>query len=217
MSRSLVPLLLASLVLVLALALESAARPAADEPPLEFQLHVGGREIPVRLDQAFKVDVGDKQVEMRLTAASTRHFDNTKGVSFRYPTAMAFEYDDTEPGVRIWTLDGSACVFMLMRYDAAEVTPALAQAGMVEQMVEQFGPSNVNVSDARLDLGGTKHAAKRLDLTIAGETHRMEFVAFTAAGGTCLFVVQDQPTAGGPSAETQAALALLARTFRIAK
>lgn len=215
MSRCFAPVLLASCVLVLGLALESSARPSGEEPPLEFQIHIGGKAQAVRLDEAFHVEIEGKRVEMRLTAAPDRFFDNAPGISFRYPSSMAFEYDDTEPSVAIWTLDGSNCVLMLMRYTQAELTPEAARAGLVAQMIQQFGEENVKVSDASFTLGGTKMPTRRLDIDIAGELQRMDVAAFAVSGATCLFVVQDAPSGGVTSPETEAALGLVARTFKV--
>lgn len=214
MARAIPTLFVASLVAVLVLAVESFARPAAEEPPLELQLHVAGAVHALELDKPLVVQIDGEPVELKVTAAPSRLFDNAKGLSFRYPSGMGFEYDDSEEGVELWTLDGSTCVLLCIRYADATATPAAAQESMVEQFVAQFGAESSKVSSTTLDLGGTKRGGTRVDLALAGSALRVDVVGFHAGGAVHLLVVQDQPVDGGPSPETKAALDLLARTFR---
>ena len=194
---------------------QSFARPAAVEPPLEFQLQVGDQHVPVALDEAFTVTLDGEAVRMMLTVAPDRLFDNAGGVRFRYPKDMVFAYDGSEPNMKLWSFDGTDCVVLLFKFEDQDVAPADVLTSIFEEMLSKFGRGSTRVTDIRSVLGGRTFKGRRLVARIAGEAIQQDYVAFQHSGDAYVLSVQDSLTdSGQTTAETRAVQALLARTFK---
>jgi len=182
------------------------------EPPMSFELVIDGNATPVELDKPVKVTVHGKETTIRLAAKPTRLFRKA-GISFDYPRHMAFEYDDSTPGLRIWSLDGNNTVLMLLKYDMP-IKPANALNLMVSQLVGQYGRSNSKVSASSIELGDSKLSGKRITASIAGEKLHQDLYAFGDEEGPWLLMVQDMPDElGKVTKETQQTIDLLQSSF----
>jgi hypothetical protein len=206
--------LAAPFALVVLLTSVSLARPEHVEPPLEFQLTIDGRAHDVELDRPLQVTIGDKVVELRLTAGSSRLFDNANGICFRYPRHFSFEYDGAGTAAVIWTLEGIDCTLMLSRLPGFASASA-ARDEVVADVARRFGAGSSKPSASSVTLGGRKVESRRLVVTIAGFAQSFEVVGFKVGDVVHALVVQCGLDEKGEIAkESKDVLDLLARTFR---
>ena len=191
-----------------------------DEPPLEFELEVGGKAVDVQLDRPATVDVGGKKVEVRLRAKPERLFRGG-GVSFRYPRNHGFEVEREpgEDGAVTWTFDGNNNVLILLR-NAEPIDPDELGADIVQSMSEQYGQDNTVMAPTKIKLGGREVAGTRVEVKVAANGSRLVQDVFAwqteaGEGPTYAMILQDTPPEpGATSEETKQVRELLARTFK---
>ena len=208
------PAVLAALLLF-AFVSDLAARPAGTEPPIDYQLEIDGKAHPMTVGEVLTVEIAGKPVKLRLSAATTRLFDNVGGVSFRYPANFAFAFDGEDPDVLQWSMDGDDCVIQIMAFENNPL-PAKAIRDMVAAGVQaQFDGATVEKSKGSLQLGDRKHETVSLRVGLGGVKIGQDIAAFTVGERTFVFVLQDSLTEDNRMTEETAAVRkLLAETFR---
>jgi len=214
------PLLLAAAVVLLALAAFAqdapapapAAAPVA-EPPLLLEVEVAGNKTAVHLNEPFTVNVAGRPVRMTVTAKPYRVFDR-HGVTFHYPRQHAWEYDNSEPGVEIYSLDGQSNVIMLMRYEKEFAADDLREQ-MAGAMAAQYGLENTKKSPTTLALAGQQRNGTRLDVTLAGERLRQDIYALETRDSAVILVIQDSLSGDKATAETEGVIQMLQDTLKL--
>lgn len=186
---------------------------AGSEPPLEFVLKVGDKEVPVRLEEPFKLEASGKQT-LTLSVNDTREFDKS-GIKFRYPRHFAFEADLEDPTFMGWTLDGNSTVLMLFLAPETDDEVAMRDE-FVQTMVGQFGEDRTSVGKTSISLEGKKTEGSRIEAVIADVTLRQDIYGLPTDEGALLLVIQDTLEDDGSSTkETTGAVKLLNDTFKI--
>lgn len=193
---------------------QEAASDAAVEPPLEFVLNVGGKDMPVRLDEPFELEGGDGKQVLTLSVGDTRLFDKS-GIKFRYPRHFAFEADLEDPTFQGWTLDGNSTVMMLFLAPDTD-DAATMRDDFVETMVEQFGEEQTSVSKTSISLEDEAVSGSRIEALIADVTLRQDIFGLATPEGALILVIQDTlEDDGSPTKETAGAIELLKETFKV--
>lgn len=189
--------------------------PAEDEePPLEFTLDVDGETVGIQLDRAATLEIGGKQVEVRLTAKPDRLFRGG-GISFRYPRdhGFAVERDGAETS---WTLDGTDNITVLIHYRDGADPDELARA-TVEAVVAQHGKDKCRTRPSTIALGKHVVEGTRIDIPLDDAMLVQEFFVWRPreGGPTYFLMLQDTPPEpGATSDETKQVRELLGRTFK---
>lgn len=187
---------------------------ASSKERLGLIVEIGDQRIETFAGETFTVEIAGTTVPVRITPKATKQFQNA-GVSFEYPRAFSMELDKSNPGVRIWTLDGNDVVLMVQEYLVDGGLPS--QAGEVAKyMVQAYGPENAKRKTVSIELGGKKLAGHRIEARIAGQRLTQELFDLPSKGRPRVLLVQDSPKDdGSPSDEMRRTRELLTRTFRI--
>ena len=205
--------------LILVMSAESLARPAGDTPPRAFTLTIGGEPHTIHLDEAKRLKIGKQELEVRLTASTTRLFDNAGGLRFQYPAGFTFTYDDSMPEQPNWSLDGAACVVMVFDVSKDPREAEAIQADIKNNMIKSYsGSGKVRTSVGILDLGGNLYATQRLRVEIAGSALVQDLAALSAGSEKYILLLQDSVDEDPKgTAEGLEMRALLKRTFALPK
>lgn len=181
------------------------------EPPLELTLEYNGKTVPVTMDKPFEVRVGDKTVSMKLTSKPYRVFQ-AAGVRFKYPAHHGFDYDDSDPGLAIWTLNGNSNIIMVMLFTDSDKD--VVRSTTVKQLTETHGRADVKTTDVSLRLAGRTLHGTRVDDGGDGISIWQDVFTLDHKKRTLLLLIQDTPNDDGtPSRRTLQAKKLLQESF----
>lgn len=203
-----------TLALSLALATSTwfLGRASEVEPPLLLTLEIDGRELQLQDGERAQLEVGGKQVALRVQVSPTRRFVGG-GVSFEFPRAMSFAHE-SDGVAELWTLDGDDCIVHVHAYTAGEPEELLGI--YLAAVRDAMSPQAQDPAPIEFNLGGTLHAGRRLEVDFAGHRQHFSGAALRAGQRTVLVVVQDaDPQRRRPSAEARQLLELLGSTFQV--
>jgi hypothetical protein len=198
---------------VLVTPVAASAQPTS-EPPLEVVLELNGQLTEATAEQPFKVKLAGGEVPARISIRPTRLL-KTAELSFRYPRAHGFQVE-TEGDGTTWTLDGSDNTVILTRF-AGRTDPAAFMQTTVDTIVGGLGKSITRNAAAQATFAGRTHKGRALTFSLAGQTLAQEIFAFAAGPATYSLIVQDMPTEGRTSAETEQVMNLLRDTLSLGK
>lgn len=197
------------------------ARPGTTQPAQQLLLEIDGAVATVEAGRWTTTMVGGREVRLRVTPTGVRRLD-VGFVSFDYLDEFAFEYDDTDPTVTMWTLDGSNAVIML--YQLAE---GIHPPGYVEQVAGMMAASygewfHAEAAAPAIELDGKQLTGRRLimRLEVAGEAVWLtqDLYAFEAGGvGGCLILQDAPPAIDEQTPEFEAMLARLEQSLTWAR
>ena len=197
---------------LIVVALASLASPLlAAEPPLEVTVEIDGQTFDARLGETAEVVIDGKPRSLKLTAKPTRRFAKA-GVEFLYPSYFTYELDDSDPGVRIDTVEGPAATVMVESFDTPESGDDLLKS-FLDEIRSAYGDALEKESDVRIRLGGRNYAGRRLAAKFAGASLRQD--VFPIPGGRILVVQTLLNDDGTVPAEAKLVRDLLAESFRI--
>lgn len=205
-------------VLAAAIAVAVGRQDPEQPPPLRLTVTVGGvaHQLVDGVEQV--VDVAGAPTKLRVDVAPLRRFA-AAGVAFDYPRDMAFEFEET--GVlQTWTLEGSDLTVMVSRFQMGEADEFVADTlgQMAANFAEIEGDEPEKLEPCVVVAGGVDRAGQRVRFTIA--EHPMTNTAFgidLGKGKGCVMVMLQDSCGedGAPSAEHEAFLALLAKSFAV--
>lgn len=210
--------LLPSFLLATAVVAVGRQDPAELPPPLRLTVTVGGvaHQLVDGVEQV--VDVAGAPTKLRVDVAPLRRFA-AGGVAFDFPRDMAFEFEDS--GVlQMWTLEGSDLTVMVQRFKLGTADEFVANTlmQMAANFAEVAGDEPQKPEPCVVAAGGVDRPAQRVRFTIA--EHPMTNTAFgidLGKGKGCVMVMLQDSCGedGAPSAEHEAFLQLLAKSFEV--
>lgn len=210
--------LLPSLLLATAVVAVGRQDPAELPPPLRLTVTVGGvaHQLVDGVEQV--VDVAGAPTKLRVDVAPLRRFA-AAGVAFDYPRDMAFEFEET--GVlQTWTLEGSDLTVMVSRFQMGEADEFVADTlgQMAANFAEIEGDEPEKLEPCVVVAGGVDRAGQRVRFTIAEQPMMNKAFGLDLGKGKGCVMVMLQDSCGedgAPSAEHEAFLALLAKSFAV--
>lgn len=207
---ALAPVLLAGLAL--------AGDPAA-EPPQTYTLTVGDQTLAVQPGTPARATVNGQPVPITLLVSPNRVFDKD-GITFAYPSQLAWEYDPSTTGLRSYTLDGNTAVVMVQVFDL-KVEPGALHQQMLSGVQTEFAAMRGEVQapvKSTLQTADGPLSGDRVRVSLGQHMLQIEIYTFTSGGRAVAFMLQDSvDDRGRGSAEMAQVHQLLADTLRIAR
>lgn len=161
----------------------------ASESTIEriLSVDIDGETYKIPLNIESKVSVNNKIRNIKITIDDTSKF-NGYGLQFLFPSKMTANFDDNDPNVKIWSIDGDAALIMVQRYE----TPVELKS-FIGRLVAYYKNMKADVSTEKetfkgryVMIDGTNIIAKLGDITIVQKVflsrHR---------GGATLLILQD--------------------------
>lgn len=208
-----------STCLALALLLVSSAPQSTrlSEPPQEFFLSCGTKELELRIGQPVELPKDFAGLKVTLRLRPTRHFEH-QGLRLQYPQYYVWEFEEPEEGLRRVTLSGHTNLITLAFHGRGLDPAALAKAS-AQELAESWG---ARAKTREVDLRGkgkpNSLVGWRVQALSGGSEQVAEFFACRLGSGTCLFTIHDTLTEEGQSdPETVALYELLAETLELPK
>lgn len=202
-------------LLALALLLVPCARQSTrlSEPPQEFFLACGSKELALRVGQSVELPKDFAGAKVTLRLRPTRHFEH-QGLRLEYPQAYVWEFEEPEDGLRRVTLSGHTNVLTLAFHERA-LAPAQLSKASAQGLAESWGArAKLREVDLRGKGKSNSLVGWRVQCPSGGSEQVAEFFARKLGGGTCLLTIHDTLTEEGRSdPETLALLELLAETL----
>lgn len=184
------------------------------EPPLELVLHVDGQTHNAQLDRPFRICVGDRDLNVKVTARPYRTF-RAAGLEFQYPRHFAFEADRSNPAITIWTLDGNDAVIMVMKPTAQMQPDQLCDSAFDATRAELGAENTRETESSTRRLGGQPVSGKRLITSVGSVIIHQDFLVLRRGKSAVLLIIQDAPEDGKGSEENRRVRELLDVSFRL--
>lgn len=156
------------------------------EPELRYILTVGDTEHTIKEGQEIDIKGTFDNPKVTLTASKTRLF-KAVGVNFSYPSNFSFEYDDSNPGIKIWTLSGNDSVLMLQDYGKLK----LGREAFIQQMISLYGAKNAKAEDISYKFNGLEIKGDRITANIATTSIYQDVFVLPHSTGTRIMIIQD--------------------------
>ena len=190
----------------------SAAEPDR-EPALEVTIEIDGQAVEAQVGGTAEVSIDGKPRTVKLTAKPTRRLAKA-GVEFLYPSYFTYEFDDSTPGARLYTVEGPAATVMVQDFGANDVSSEEMVKSVLEGMREAYGEALGEETDVRIRLEGKDVRGRRLAANFAGASLRQD--VFGIADTKTVLVVQTLLNDDGSEPdEAKLVRKLLAETFRV--
>lgn len=188
-------------------------RQEVKEPPLRVEVEIGGQTIAAEDGKPFELDIEGRKVQAVVRVAETR-LAMLPGLRFEYPLNMAFEHDDSDPAVTVWTFDGNYTVLMLFEYADGQNINQMADAyreGVIAELGEMAEPGD----RVKVKVAGTEYVGQRVLIEVAGAPLVQDVFPVPAGNGRgYVMVLQDQDGEDGQySQETQTLLEHIDRSW----
>lgn len=184
----------------------------AKEPVQFGYLIIDGVEHEIRVGEEARIVIAGNEHALKLRLATFRVFEKA-GLSFQYPAAMYYAFDDSDPEVLVWSMDGDSVVIIVQEYAEAVEVMDLVKSLAGEYVLMK---AKVDVSDVTLKVKNELLSGKKILAKMGESTLQQEVYMFPVGAGRVALVLQDFPDDEGTnSAEFQKMRALIAETFSI--
>lgn len=182
------------------------------EPVQIGYLTLDGVEHEIRVGEEARIVISGKEHLLKLRLASFRVFDKA-GTTFHYPAPMFFSFDDSDPDVTVWSLDGNNAVIMVQEY-----REAVKLNDLVKVMAGEYAlmKAQVDVSEAALKGPGGLYSGKKLRVQM-GEIRLYQELYMVQVGNRsiCLILQDSLDEEGKNSEEFEKVRAQVAETFAV--
>jgi len=153
-----------------------------EEPPLIFILNSESDTFYVVENQKSKLNFLKKDGEITIGIYDWRRFPHNN-MTFEYPKHFSFEAD-LSPSLDIWTLSG-------IDFNIIVIHPSteMSTKTYVQEMMNQFGPSNCSTKFISKKLNHKKLSGIELSVNLANVNIRLEVLEIRRPSGKKSFIV----------------------------
>jgi hypothetical protein len=183
-------------------------------PPQIFYLEVGGKKVPIKLNEPFATNTLTANPTATLRVEPYRVF-RYAGIRFAYPQDYSFSASLDDPEVSIWTLTGSNSLIMVQRYPNQPNPQAFLQQ-VLAAMKAQYAGGVLKETEATLAVKGAPLKGVAIDVTMAGSHLRQELFSLPSEKDAIILLLQDVPQDNGqPSPKRVEMGKMLAGSFKL--
>ena len=180
------------------------------EPQLGFTLKIDNQTVKLEENKAVQLSGISKNPKVTLIPDKHRYFTYA-GLKFYYPSNMSFEADFSEPGLKMWTLDGNDFVLSVHHYTGLKLT---AKA-LANQLKAYYGKST-KASPISYTFNKVKYSGLRIEAKIAGSGIIQDVIEIPTKKGSRIIILQDSIASEKVSEdERKLILGLLEKSFQL--
>jgi hypothetical protein len=179
------------------------------EPPQKLVLKIGGKEVPMVVGKAQKIEGEFKDPVVTIEAASVRSFD-CAGIKFDYPAGYNWEAEGAE-ATHTWTMEGPDVTVIMTHADADVKAGDLA-----ESLAKPKGRKAVKTAITETH-GGREFKGWKIAAIISNIPMNFRVFSIPLKKGSLVMQIIDSPeNAKEDTPEFRTTMELLGKTLRIA-
>jgi hypothetical protein len=153
----------------------------SEEPKTKLILNINGVEYKLDEGEALELEESIENPVLSISLAENKTLDVGAFV-FDYPKHFNYEYEESY-ALKNWTLDGND--FAVMYF---EMTFPTLLTDFVNEMVNQFGKKNCEITNSEMKLGKQIIEGKRIDVSLIGQKLSINFLEIKSADKLSRFI-----------------------------